>query len=85
MEKRIKLKKITSREIKIILIFILILFLLNFFYTQVPDPRNIVKSCAMNCTYDNFNCIREQSLDAIGRIGAQTTCMYSLRECIGNC
>jgi hypothetical protein len=69
-----------------ILVFLVLILQL---YASTNPPTHHTKQCAIECTYDNFDCMGELSED-MGDWGLQiveikTTCMYSLRECINAC
>ncbi len=58
-------------------------------YAQTTPPTYYTKQCAIECTYDNFDCMGSLSEDmqdwGTQVIHIKTTCMHSLRECIKDC
>jgi len=62
--------------------------LISLFYMYgVPNPYEI-KQCAIECTYDNYDCIESLSINTsyqLQLIEAKSTCMRSLRACINIC
>lgn len=63
--------------------------LVSLFYMYTMPDGYETKQCAIECTYDNFDCIGSlsENIEDYGMqlINAKTTCMASLRECINAC
>jgi len=69
-----------------ILVFLVLILQL---YASTNPPRHQTKQCAIECTYDNFDCMESLSENpedwGLQFIRAKTICMRSLRKCINLC
>jgi hypothetical protein len=72
----------------IIGILVFLVLILQFYASTTP-PEHHTKQCAIECTYDNYDCMGELSEDmtkcGLQVINIKTTCLRQLRECINTC
>jgi len=71
----------------IIGILVFFVLMLQWYASTTPQPH-VTKQCAIECTYDNYDCIQSLAVDMNyfhQLIEAKSTCMRSLRACIREC